>query len=879
MGIYLLNQTLYPIYLMLLSKSFLRFSLPIIFIMTFIASLFWYGNQKQEGLQISASPVEIEWKLISNFEPDNKLRAQLTFVNSGEGQIPADGWALYFNSIRILDPGSFPDDYKVSHIGGYFFKLEPSETFQPIEPGERRDIEYLARFFAIKKSDAPKGFYFVNADDSIETVESVLVHPFETEEQIHRSPGDNIPVPTPEFTYRKNERLGKMGRHDLSPITPAPKMIEFADDYFEFSDEILVYHDPEFSHEARFLADILTEFYGIEAEVTDNRNGERRPDIQLARPGNEFNSAEAYRLDVSSSAIVIASDEPAGAFYGVQSLRSLISNQPGEAKRIQAVSIEDEPAFPYRGMHLDVSRNFHQVDAVKRLLDIMSIYKLNKFHFHLTDDEGWRLAFDALPELTEIGGRRGHTETEDEFMIPVYGSGPDPTPGASMGSGWYTRDEYIDILKFAAERHIEVIPEIDVPGHARAAIIAMERRAERLMEAGDSEGANQYRLHEPEDESVYRSVQNYTDNVINVCLESTYQFMSLVIDDLVDMHHEAEAPLTMIHMGGDEVPRGAWEKSPACNDLMHEKGIENARNLQGYFFNRLAGKLDTYGLKMGGWEEVALSEDDEGVSGINPDFIKSTVPYAWSNVWGSGTEGRAYKLANEGYKVVMSHASNFYFDFAYEKHWQEPGFYWGAMFDTEAPFSFMPFNLFRNAEKDSYGNPLAEDYFDGMVSLNADARENILGLQGQLWSETVNRPERLEYMIFPRLLGLAERAWEGEPEWSEISNRDEMDEKRILAWNEFANRLGQLELPRLDRYFGDIQYRIPPPGAIIIDGKLHANISLPGFTIRYDLDGNEPTADSPLYDGPTELNGGNIVRIAAFSTTGRSGRPVLVQME
>lgn len=861
------------------SKILLRISLPLIFIIMFAASLFWIGNQKQEGPQISKSPVEIEWELISNFEPGNKLRAQLTLVNSGDGQISADGWALYFNSIRILDLDSFPDEYNVSHIGGYFFKLEPSETFRPIEPGERRDIEYLARFFAIKKSDAPEGFYFVYNDDSIETVDSVLIHPFESEEQVHRSPGDNIPVPTPEFTYLKNERLSEMNRSDLSPITPAPKIMDVSDGYFELSDALLVYYDPQFEHEARFLADVLSEHYDLEAEITQNADRESQPDIQLKRSDNEFNSGEAYRLDVSSSAIIITSDEAAGAFYGVQSLRSLISNLPDGSNRIEAVSIEDEPAFPYRGMHLDVSRNFHQVDAVKRLLDIMALYKLNKFHFHLTDDEGWRLVFDALPELTEIGGRRGHTETEDEFMIPVYGSGPDPTPGASMGSGWYSRDEYIDILKYAADRHIEVIPEIDVPGHARAAIIAMERRAERLLEAGDNEGANQYRLHEPGDESEYRSVQNYTDNVINVCLESTYRFMDLVIDDLVDMHQEADVALNMIHMGGDEVPRGAWEKSPACNDLMREKGIENVRNLQGYFFNRLEDKLEVHGLKMAGWEEVALSEDDEGVSGINPDFIESTVPYAWSNVWGSGTEDRAYRLANAGYKVVMSHASNFYFDLAYDKHWQEPGFYWAAMLDTEAPFSFMPFNLFRNAEKDSYGNPLADDYFDDMVSLNADARENILGLQGQLWSETVNRLYRMEYMIFPRLLGLAERAWEGEPDWSDISNRNEMEENRISAWTEFANRLGHLELPRLDHYYQDIQYRIPPPGAKIIEGKLHVNISLPGFTIHYDLEGNEPTAESPKYSGPVELNGEKEVRVAAFSKTGRAGRSVLVQIE
>jgi len=819
--------------------------------------------------------MDIEWKVNSNFEPDNKLSATLTLINNGEEPLPADGWALYFNSLRILDTDSFPPEFNISHINGYFFKLEPAEDFEPLEPGERLDIDYLARFFAIKKSDAPEGFYFVYEDGSIKQVESVTIHPFKANEQIHRSPGDNVPVPTPDVTFEQNERLTQLDRQELMPVTPTPASFTKKEGEFRLPDNVHVYTDGALAVNAASLGGSLMREHGVDINLTTS--DKEAADIRVLQGDTGSESPEAYTLEITPDYINLTASEEPGAFYGIQTLRSLITDRGEDGLIIEAAFIADEPAFPYRGMHLDVSRNFHRVENVKRLLDVMATYKLNKFHFHLTDDEGWRIAIDELPELTEIGGRRGHTETEEEFMIPVYGSGPDPTPGNSFGSGWYSRDEYINLLTYATERHIEVIPEIDVPGHARAAIIAMERRYERLIEQGEDANADRHRLHDPEDESSYRSVQNYTDNVINVCLESTYRFMDVVIEELIDMHREAGAPLNVIHMGGDEVPRGAWTESPACKVLMEQEQIENVRDLQAYFFERLIRKLEPHGIVMAGWEEIAFREGEERGMTINPDFAGSAIPYVWSNIWGGGTEDRAYELANSGYDVVMSHASNFYFDLAHDKHWQEPGFYWAAMLTTEAPFSFAPFNLYMNAQDNNYGNPLAEDHFDGMPQLESEARSNILGLQGQLWTETVNEPGRMEYMILPRMLGLAERAWAGQPEWGDLRDREEFEKERLSAWNEFANRLGTTELPRLDRLYEGINYRIPPPGAVIRDGSLHANISLPGITIRYTLDGSEPTENSSVYNGPVELNGDETVRLAGFSSSGRAGRSVLVE--
>lgn len=824
---------------------------------------------------IIESSIEIEWTHNSNFEPGNKLSATLTLVNNGDESLPSNGWALYFNSLRILDTESFPPEFSVSHINGYFFKLEPTNRFEPLAPGDRVEISYMARHFAIKTTDVPEGFYFVMEDGSIQEVETIKIHPFEGPEQLNRTPNDNIPVPTPQFTYHENERLSTLSRDRINPVTPTPVSVTNSDGRFVFSERTLIAYDEPFKREAVFLQNALHDEFKLSSELLDD-NAQEEPDIRIIRSNNGDLADEGYQLDIVPGQITISANMAAGAFYGVQTTRSLLSNRETDEFQLDAVTIEDEPAFPYRGMHLDVARNFQPKESVLRLLDIMALYKLNKFHFHLTDDEGWRLAIDPLPELTEVGGRRGHTETEENYMIPVYGSGPDPAPGASMGSGWFSREEYIEILTYASERHIEVIPEIDVPGHARAAILAMKARASRLIDANEPAIANEYRLDEPEDQSSYRSIQNYTDNVINVCQESTYRFMNLVINELIAMHQEAGTPLTMMHVGGDEVPHGTWEESPACAETMDQIGLDSARDLQGYFFGRIAEKLSDHNITMGGWEEVALTEDDGGFSGINPNFTETTVPYSWNNVWGSGTEDRAYKLANAGYKVVMSHASNFYFDFAYNKHWQEPGFYWASMFTTEAPFSFLPFDLFRNATHNNYGNLLPDDHFNGMTRLNPDARENILGLQGQLWSETVNEPKRMEYMIYPRLLGLAERAWAGQPEWSSLPEQSDFEAAQLTAWNEFANRLGTLELPRLSRLYEDLEYRIPAPGAVIRDRMLHANISLPGITIRYTLDGTEPTPDSPVYTEPVEINGDEAIRVAGFSSSGRSGRSVSI---
>lgn len=835
------------------------------------------ASQYSLQTEIESSPIEITWEVVSNLEPENQFSATLTFKNNGEDALPDSGWALYFNSIRPPVNGSFGPELSVSHINGDFFKLEPTEEFEAIEPGESRSYPYHSMFFAIKETDAPDGFYF-QFDDRIEEVSKVTVLPFTEEEQVKRSENDILEIPDAESRYRTNEDLTMLPVDEIGKLTPTPVSLEEGEGVFSFDGSTPVYYAAGLEEEAEWLHEML-EQYGIETNLIESENRENQAGIILSVETGQSSVPESYLLEVDTDDITITGVDRSGLFYGIQSLRALIANRQSDDLTIPSVSIEDAPAFSYRGMHLDVSRNFQSKESVLRLLDAMALYKLNHFQFHLTDDEGWRLAIDPLPELTEVGGRRGHTLDDSEFLIPSYGSGPSPVPGESFGSGWYSRDDYIEILRFANRRHIEVIPEIDIPGHARAAIKAMEHRYRQLAEAGDLEAAEEFRLHDPADTSEYRSIQNFNDNVINVCRESTYRFLETVFDEIIAMHREADAPLSSIHVGGDEVPNGVWEGSPACEEYMNEQGLEEIRDLWTHFFDRMRSILAERGLTLSGWEEVGFQRsEDHGVKEPNPELAGSVIPYVWNSIWGTGLEDSAYRLANAGFQVVMSNASNLYFDMAVNKNWQEPGFYWADMFDSKETYSFIPYNLFKNGYENSYGHPVPEEHYEELVALTPEGRENILGIQGQLWTETVNEPGRMEYMIFPRFLSLAERAWAGNPEWAGIQSDSDMWEARDTAWNEFANRVGRLELPRLDRYYEDFNYRIPVPGAVVEDGYLKVNSSFPGFTIRYSLTGETPTEDSDLYEGPVMIEGSELIQVAAFNQEGRSGRAAIVRI-
>ncbi|WP_263784640.1 family 20 glycosylhydrolase [Salinibacter grassmerensis] len=842
----------------------------------------------------SADELSIRWGVETNRVDDGRrFRSSFTIANHGDEALGTTNWALYFNFARSIDPASVTAPVRITRVNGDFYKLTPDENFTPIEPGGQLRVAVEAPGSVIKRVDAPAGFYVVFTDAEGRprppaAVSDVTVEPFTRPAQTTRGPDDVWPTPTPATRYADNASLTNRPPGAEGRIVPTPDSIHRRPGTFALRADATIRYEEGLAAEARQLAEGLAAVLGRRPQTTTTDSAAA---ITLRRaagtpPATDSASAEAYRLTVDpDTGITVTGATDTGVFYGVQSLEAWLPVEayraPSSPVDVPAARVVDAPRFGYRGLHLDVARNFQPVAAVKRLLDVMAFYKLNTFHFHLTDDEGWRLAVEGLPELTRVGGRRGHTLDEHEHLMPSYGSGPSPAPDASAGSGWYSRADYLEILRYAKERHITVLPEIDVPGHARAAIQAMEARARRLRAAGDSAAAHAYRLRDPADTSTYESVQGWDDNVMNVCRPSTYRFLSTVVDELRGLHATAGAPLPAVHVGGDEVPEGVWAGSPMCDDyIARTEGVDGAEDLFGHFLSRFQDTLATRDLTMAGWEEVGLEEADHQSTTTTPNeslVDEGVRPYVWSNIWGGGTEDRAYRLANAGYDVVMSQATNFYFDMAYSKHPGENGYYWAGFVDTNAPFAFVPFDLYKSADRTGMGQPIDPDTaFADQVRLADTARKNIRGLQGQLWGETLRSTDRMEYMAVPRLLSLAERAWARQPGWATLDDSEALRARRAEAWTAFANRLGHRELPRLSSRHPDWSYRLPPPGGTVAKGTLKANVALPGLSVRYTTDGTRPTAASPRYTGPVSVPEGATVRLRTFDTLGRGGRTVTV---
>ena len=542
---------------------------------------------------------------------------------------------------------------------------------------------------------------------------------------------------------------------------------------------------------------------------------------------------------------------------------------------VDAMRIVDAPRFQYRGLHLDVARNFQSKESVKKLLDLMAFYKLNRFHWHLTDDEGWRFEVKTLPELTDVGGRRGHDLNETHNLIPSYGSGPSPASATSAGNGFYTQEDLVEILRYANLRHIAVIPEVDLPGHARAAVKAMDARQCKLRQNRESDEAKRFLLQEPGDASKYESVQMWRDNVVDVGRDETYQFVSAVVDELASVYRRAGVPLTSIHLGGDEVPQGVWEKSPACERLPLEVNVTAPRRaqLELYFLDRASKLLTDRSIQPACWEDCLLVDSDKDLAaGDSRRAAGRPAPtaYVWNNVLGWGREDAAYRLANAGFDVVLCNATHLYFDLACEKDPLEPGYYWAGFVGMRAPFEFIPLDVFKNASHDAMGQPVSPDALANRARLTASGRKHVLGIQGQLWGENLRSAASLDYMAFPRAIALAERAWSQSPKWADIDDPTARRAAIDLDWNQFANRLGQRELPRLDYLSGGVHYRLPPPGVVFRDGQVHANVALPGLTIRYTNNGAEPDNTAPEYHRP--IAPAPSVKIKSFDTRGRSSR-------
>ncbi len=826
----------------------------------------------------TSEEIKLSWEIISNtYSETPKVKAKFIIENNSQFAFNDNNWALFYNQAP-RSPLSSGSNTKIEHISGDWFKLSPSEGFG-LNPKETIEIEYESEAWYIKESDAAVGPYFVFYDKNgnetaVVAVNDYSILPFTLPEHINRHKNDVEPIPTAAWQYDENAKLSEINNTELLPIIPSPVSYNTTGKKVIFDEQVEILYEKGLENEANYLNEFLTKTFRTDFNLAEG-NSPKANSIFLSidKITVDGTSKEAYQLEVKSDkSVLISGSDAAGVFYGIQSLVAMLpvdlflgNEVPVE---LNEVVIKDAPRFEYRGMHLDVARNFQTKETVEKVIDILSFYKINKLLFYITEDEGWRIEIEELPELTEIGSHRGHTTKEANALHPAYGSGPEAYAEGSYGSGFYTRAEFIELIQYAKSRHISLIPEIGFPGHSRAAIKAMEARYEKFMAAGDEEKANEFRLIDPEETSKYRSAQWYSDNIVNVARPSTYKFYETVIDDVIEIYKEAGVELEYMHTGGDEVPEGSWSESPMCAELMKKfPEYKDPRNLQAYGTRKIIEILNRKNLKIAGWEEVGLLKDEKGRFNPNPEFAdKNVYPYVWNNL-GVYTDLN-YRLANAGYPVIMCNVSSFYFDMAYNKDPREPGLYWGGTANTRDAWQVAPFDLFKTTTHNSMGAEinLEKEYAD-LERLNPNAEKNIIGVQAQLWAETImNGEEGLMPHILPKLMGFAETAWSPEREWETIENITKREAVWDKGWNVFANTLAKQELPRLKTIFGGYNYHVPAPGGKIIDGKLYVNSTYPGLSIRYTTDGTEPTKESAIYKEPVLISGK--VKIKAFDAAG-----------
>lgn len=480
-------------------------------------------------------------------------------------------------------------------------------------------------------------------------------------------------------------------------VIPAPASLTPGDGVFRLDGATTVSAPPELSGELWLLRSALRAGTGLPL-------AERPDGGDIALELDESLPAEGYRLRVTGEGIRVTGGDPAGALHGVQTLRQLLpastlrrataSTAGGEAAVIEvdAVEIEDAPRFGWRGMMLDVARHFMPKHDVLRVIDLLSLHRLNTLHLHLTDDQGWRIHIERYPRLTEVGAWRRETQV---------GAGPDAGADGRPHGGFYTQDDLREMVAYAAERHITVVPEIESPGHVQAALAAYPE----LGVTGVAGGAD-------------APLEVFTrwgidPNVLNV-EESTVEFFTNVLDEVM-----AIFPSPYIGVGGDECPREQWKADPRTQQLMAERGIADETGLQTWFIRRLDDHLSANGRRLFGWDEILEGELAPG----------ATVA-SWRGMQGAITAAR------RGHDVVACPDDLVYLDYRQSDGADEP-----------IPVS-IPLTV-----DEVYGfEPVPE-------SLTEEEARHVLGGQANVWTEHMDSPRTVDFFMFPRLCAVAEALW------------------------------------------------------------------------------------------------------------------------
>lgn len=507
-------------------------------------------------------------------------------------------------------------------------------------------------------------------------------------------------------------------------IIPKPIDIQVKNGRFIIDQNTKVTADKDLKVEAQYLAEILSLSTGKEIQFADNKGN-----INLIIDSS-LESDEAYILSADYNKVKISGKTAKGVFYGIQSLRQLIQKKAlceneSAIASIPATLITDAPRYAYRGMHLDVARHFFSVDFIKRYIDILAMHKMNSFHWHLTEDQGWRIEIKKYPKLTEVGAWRNGT---------IVGNYPGSENDNLKYGGYYTQEEVKEVIAYAAKNHITVIPEIELPGHSSAAIAAYPFLScfpkEKSIVPKDMISKGSKEAQKNGKPKIVQESWGVYDDVYCAGKEETFKVLENILSEVIDLF-----PSKYIHIGGDECPKGNWKRCPLCQKRKKEHGLKDEHELQSYFIQRIEKFVNSKGKNIIGWDEIL-----EG--GLAPN---ATV-MSWR-----GNKG-GIEAANADHNVIMSPNSHCYFDHYQAKDRTNEPIAIGGFLPVEKVYSF---------------DPTPDE-------LEASKHKYILGGQANLWTEYIGTEEYAEYMLLPRLTALSESLW---------------SQKKIKNWDDFKVRL------------------------------------------------------------------------------------------
>jgi hexosaminidase len=596
-------------------------------------------------------------------------------------------------------------------------------------------------------------------------------------------------------------------------IMPKPNEItvKTAADSFRITKQTaIVAGHPSLQSSVDFLKSYLQQQYKI--SLPKIKKGKELNTITLSLGNGNSTTPGAYTLDVDAQQLRINGTDAAGVFYGIQTLIQLLPVDSNAAPVITPVFVKDEPRFQYRGMMLDVCRHFFPPDFVKKYIDLIALHKMNRLHWHLTDDQGWRIEIKKYPQLTQVGGWRNGT---------IIGNYPGTGNTNQRFGGFYTQAEVKDIIQYAASRHITIVPEIEMPGHASAAIAAFPFLscfpAEPTVIPGPGSEASK-----AQGGKLVQETWGVFPDVYCAGNDTVFAMMQDILTEVINLF-----PSEYIHIGGDECPKDNWKRCPKCQKRIRDLNLKDEHELQSYFVQRIEKFINSKGRVLIGWDEIL-----EG--GLAPN----AVVMSWRG------EAGGIEAAKQRHDVIMTPNSYVYFDYLQGKRAVEP-LSIGGYLPLSQVYSYEPLP----------------------AALNAEEARHIKGVQANLWTEYISSTDKVEYMVLPRMAAIAEIAW-SKPgkDFRNFTERLETQYKRYAFWGYNAAQSA---------------YNVKQDIRIDSDrGRATVTLSTDGFEpeIYYTLDGSEPTPQAKKYTKPFEVWRSATIKAASFKDGRQLGKTTIQEI-